>query len=38
MSYSKTKEEEKRDEETYKVKRTGTPAEDEEELRTMNEI
>jgi hypothetical protein len=38
MSKSKTKEEEKRDEETYKVAMTGSPAEEEEELRSMNDI
>ena len=37
-SNSMTKEEEKRDEQAYKVTRTGTPAEEQEELRTMNEI
>ena len=38
MSDSKTKEEEKRDEKASKVIKTGTPAEEQEELRTMNEI
>ena len=40
MSKSKTtKEEEKRDEQAYnKVSRTRTPAEEQEELRTMNDV
>jgi hypothetical protein len=38
MSHSKTKEAEKKDKETYKIKPTGTPAEEEEELRAMDDI
>jgi hypothetical protein len=38
MSYSKTKDEETRDKQAYKVTRTETPAEEQEELRRMNEI
>ena len=38
MSNSKTTEEEKSDEMTYKVPRTGSPAEEEEELRKMNDV
>lgn len=38
MSYSKTRKEEKRDKNTYEMKPTGSPAEEEEELRAMNDI
>jgi len=38
MSYSKTRKEEKRDKNTYEIKPTRSPAEEEEELRAMNDI